>query len=149
MHYLIHRKCCDSKKNNNLIFHGNCNAFSLWHGLLLSIKSLQQANGIICLDCLKQELVHFHHAFLGSVAISTLLQAICCGFLFTFLWFTFDLILQHFLLSVAAALGYQDQEAKKLWNSVQPSNLLTDSDIIPPSDEKTNIVNEAITHSDN
>ena len=58
-------------KHNEVIITGRRKANGLWSVPIVS-NSAQQANGILCLNRPKQDLAVFHHASLGSPAISTL-----------------------------------------------------------------------------
>ena len=79
------------------------------------VPPTHQANGILCLDQPKQEqLAVFHHVSLGSLVVSTLLQAIPRGHIISFPGLTTELITKHLPKSVATVLEHQDQEAQNI-----------------------------------
>jgi hypothetical protein len=101
------------------------------------------ANGILRLDKPKQELAMYHHAALGSPAVSTLLRAISRGHLTTFPGLTTSLITKHLPKSIATVMGHQDQEARHLRSTATlPAIPLADVDLdlAPPLDSRSHQV---------
>jgi hypothetical protein len=99
-------------KNDKVIITDTRMSDGLWS---LPIKPPHhKANGILRTDKRKQELATHLHAALGSPAPSTLLRAIRRHHLVTLLGLTANLVTKHSPKSLAAVLGYRDQEAKHL-----------------------------------
>jgi hypothetical protein len=131
-------------KSDNVIIKGTRMSNGLWSLPINKQATLvQQVNGILRTDKPKQELATYLHATLGSPAPSTLLRAIRRGHLTTIPSLTTNLIAKHLPESIATVLGHQDQEAKSLRSTRNPSTSLQhellmtpfDYDLAPPLEE--------------
>jgi hypothetical protein len=135
-------------KHNMDLITGTRTPNGLW-SIPLQVPAIHQANGILCLDPVGEQLAIYHHTTLGSPAPSMLLRAIRCGHLATFPGLTTQLIGKHLPKSIATTLGHQDQEAETIWStsSLSPTSASvsnTDNDVAPPLEPHSHHVSVAL-----
>ena len=109
------------------------------------LPPVHQANAILRLDKTSTELANYHYASLGSLAESTLIQAIHLGHLITFSGLTTKLISKHLTPSIATTLGHQDQAQMNLWSTQkpltpEPTIHHADHDLAPPNEPCSSII---------